>query len=126
MVSHIVLLYNKIIQQIMFSFQGGPSENDISVDIIYLITNKSCHHVLTNDKKCFETNLHEKFKLKLFNRRMLLQDSKENVLTFHKCQDIIPKTLELQNISPKFSNIYLVLFLIHFSRTVSFLLTHSS
>ena len=50
MVSHIVLLYNKIMKQIMFFFQGGPSENDISVDIIYLITNESCHHVLKNDK----------------------------------------------------------------------------
>ena len=101
--------------KITFSFQGGPSENDRSVDIIYFITNERCQRVLQNDKKCSETNTHEKLKLKLFDRRLLLQDSRENVITFHKCQDIIPKELALQNISPKLRNIYLVPFLIHFT-----------
>ena len=71
--------------------------------------------MLQNEKKCFETNKHEKLKLKLFNRRLLLQDSKENIITFHKCHDIIPLSLTLQNISPKLSNISIVYSFLFFS-----------
>ena len=88
---------------------GGQSESDKSVNIIYFMTNENCHRLLLNDTKCFETNTHAKFKLKLFKRRMILQDSEDKVYDFSRCQDFIPQTLSIKNSSPVTSNIFLTL-----------------
>ena len=97
MVNH-TTMYSKH-NNFVFSFEGGSSENDKSVNIIYFITNENCQHVLQNETKCFESNTHTKFKLKLFKRKMLLQDCNDNIFTFFRCKDSIPKVLALTNIS---------------------------
>ena len=105
MVNH-TTIYNKH-NNIVFSFKGGASENDKSVNIIYFITNENCQHVLQNETKCFESNTHTKFKLKMFKRKMILQDGSDKIFTFFRCQDSIPKHLALKNISQKLRNYYI-------------------
>lgn len=67
--------------------------------------------MLKNDTKCFETNVHAKFQLKLFKRRMILQDNNNEMLTFYRCPHFIPKNLALKNNSLKPKNSYIGFYL---------------
>ena len=67
--------------------------------------------MLKNETKCSETNMHTKFQLKLFKRRMILQDSNNEVFSFFRCPHFIPKTFALKNNSMKFIDNYIGFYL---------------